>query len=71
MFLSPKVTATPNRYVENGPEDRTPSFHPEVYREISGAKLRYSTTSPAPVKPSKKATLAAMAKVASSARKGR
>lgn len=53
MFLHPKFVANSNRYVENGPEDRNPSFkHGFAGRsEVAGGILRYSTTSPAPVKP--------------------
>ncbi|MBK3559325.1 hypothetical protein JHN55_22930 [Streptomyces sp. MBT56] len=51
MFLHPLFVANSNRYVENGPEDRNPSFkHGFAGRsEVSGGILRYSTTSKAPV----------------------
>ncbi|MGW6535233.1 hypothetical protein ACWGBV_18505 [Streptomyces sp. NPDC055051] len=55
MFLAPKIAANVNRYVQNGPEGRDPSFkHNFAGRiEVSGGILRYSTTgtAPAPVKP--------------------
>lgn len=49
MFLHPKTVANTNRYVENGPEDRSPSFkHDFAGRvETGGGILRYSTTSKA------------------------
>jgi hypothetical protein len=48
-FLPPKLVASTNRYVENGPEDRSPSFkHDFPGRvEFAGGILRYSTTSAA------------------------
>lgn len=46
MFLHPKVVATPNRYVQNGPEDRAPAFRANVGPTVNGAILRYSTTGP-------------------------
>ncbi|MFC7979496.1 hypothetical protein ACFUT3_30215 [Streptomyces cinereoruber] len=47
MFLPPKVVANTNRYVENGPEDRSPSFKHDFPSRVdfSGGILRYSTTS--------------------------
>ncbi|MFF0481042.1 hypothetical protein [Streptomyces sp. NPDC004435] len=55
MFLSPKIAVSVNRYIQNGPEGRDPSFkHNFAGRiEVSGGILRYSTTgaAPAPVKP--------------------
>jgi hypothetical protein len=66
VFLHPKTVAATNRYVENGPEDRSPSFkHDFAGRvEAGGGILRYSTTSPAP-KPVKKSRAAsAMARIA-------
>ncbi len=62
MFLHPKAVANTNRYVENGPEGRNPSFK-HGFRgrvEFSGGILRYSTTSPTP----KGAAAEAMARIA-------
>ena len=50
MFLHPKSVASTNRYVENGPEDRSPSFKHDFPGRVDfgGGILRYSTTSPVP-----------------------
>ncbi|MFD9368523.1 hypothetical protein ACFWA6_12550 [Streptomyces sp. NPDC060020] len=45
MFLPPKLVASTNRYVENGPEGRTPSFKADTGPSVNGATLRYSSTS--------------------------
>ena len=62
MYLSPKTVAATNRYVENGPEDRNPSFKHDFRGRVEhrGGILRYSTTSPAP----KGVAAAAMARIA-------
>ncbi|MFE0648561.1 hypothetical protein ACFVZH_08255 [Streptomyces sp. NPDC059534] len=51
MFLPSKVVASTNRYVENGPEGRDPSFKRDFPSRLdfSGGILRYSTTGAAPV----------------------
>ncbi|MFI8890498.1 hypothetical protein [Streptomyces paradoxus] len=68
MFLSPRAVASANNYVKNGPEDRNPSFRAGVGISVSGATLRYSTTSPAEDKKAKQ-TASAMAKIATAPRK--
>jgi hypothetical protein len=47
MFLTDALVANTNRYVKNGPEDRTPVFKrtPAGIVHVRGAILRYSTTS--------------------------
>jgi hypothetical protein len=49
VFLHPKRVAATNRYVENGPEDRSPSFKYDFAGrvEAGGGILRYSTTTKA------------------------
>lgn len=67
MFLHPKLVAATNRYVENGPEDRAPSFkHDFAGRvDLGGGILRYSTTSKAPENAPQKGNAAlAMARIA-------
>lgn len=67
MFLHPKMVAATNRYVENGPVDRAPSFkHDFAGRvETGGGILRYSTTSKTPEKtPVKGNAASAMARIA-------
>ncbi|MFJ5997529.1 hypothetical protein [Streptomyces sp. NPDC092370] len=61
-MLHPKTVAATNRYVENGPEDRNPSFKHDFRGrvEFSGGILRYSTTTPTP----KGAAAKAMARIA-------
>ncbi|MDL5204971.1 hypothetical protein [Streptomyces sp. ALI-76-A] len=53
MYLSLKTVAATNRYVENGPEDRNPSFKHDFRGRVEhrGGILRYSTTSPVKVLP--------------------
>ncbi|MEU9975103.1 hypothetical protein [Streptomyces sp. NPDC051014] len=53
MFLHSKAVANTNRYVENGPEGRSPVFKHDFRGrvEFSGGILRYSTTGPDLAKP--------------------
>lgn len=48
MFLPSKLVATPIRYVQNGPEDRPPSFKANVGPTVKGSILRYSTATDMP-----------------------
>jgi hypothetical protein len=66
VFLHPKTVAATNRYVENGPEDRSPSFkHDFAGRvEAKGGILRYSTTTPAQKGQKKGRAASAMARIA-------
>lgn len=66
MFLHPKSVAATNRYVENGPEDRSPSFKWDYAGrvDVAGGILRYSTTSPAPKVAKKGRAASAMARIA-------
>jgi hypothetical protein len=66
MLLHPKTVANTNRYVENGPEDRAPSFKWDFAGrvDIGGGILRYSTTSKAPKGLKKGNAAAVMARIA-------
>jgi hypothetical protein len=66
VYLHPKAVANTNRYVENGPEDRNPSFKHDFRGRVgfSGGILRYSTTSPAPKDEKKGRAASAMARIA-------
>lgn len=70
MFLHPKTVAAANRYVESGPEDRSPSFKYDFAGRVDagGGILRYGTTStrvgPPPVPVNRGEALEAMARIA-------
>jgi hypothetical protein len=66
VFLHPKTVAATNRYVENGPEDRSPSFKYDFAGRVEsgGGILRYSTTSPAPKAVKKGRAASVMARIA-------
>jgi hypothetical protein len=57
VFLSAKDVAAANRYVENGPEDRDPSFKYGFAGrfDVKGGILRYSTSTPTPAEAKQKA----------------
>jgi hypothetical protein len=66
VFLPPKTVANTNRFVENGPEDRAPSFKWDFAGRVDtgGGILRYSTTTPAPKGLKKGNAASAMARIA-------